>query len=124
MILSKRRYQGAALAVAVLLSSGCAMIDRMTGEAAARPLRQTGIAAEAEILHVWDTGITLNDDPVVGLEVEVQPAEGEPFRAEIPRSVISRIAIPRFQPGGRIAVRYDPQNHSLVALDDPPFTGH
>jgi hypothetical protein len=97
------------------------MIDHMTGESVARPLRQFGASAEAEILRVWDTGITLNDDPVVGMEVEVLPADRESFRAEIPRSVISRIAIPRFQPGERIAVRYDPHDLRLVALDDPPF---
>jgi len=116
-----RALQSFALAAAVSLSSGCAMIDRMTGESVARPLRQFGASAEAEILRVWDTGITINDDPVVGMEVEVLPADRDSFRAEIPRSVVSRIAIPRFQPGERIAVRYDPHDLRLVALDDPPF---
>lgn len=118
----KTRILGNALiAAALVLSSGCAMIDRMTGEAVARPLRQFGVPAEAEILEIWDTGITVNDNPVVGMEVEVEPPGGESYRAKIPRSVISRIAIPRFQPGERIAVRFDPNDPGIVALDDPPF---
>lgn len=102
------------------LAAGCAVIDRATGESQARVLRQTGVPAWATILRIWDTGITLNDDPVIGMEVEVRPEEGESFRAVIPKSRISRIAIPQFQPGKEIAVRYDPRDPSQVALDDPP----
>lgn len=98
-------------------------IDRATGESQARALRETGLPAPATILRIWDTGITLNDDPVIGMEVEVRPEEGEPFRAVIQKSRISRIAIPQFQPGEEIAVRYDPWDSSQVALDDPPVRG-
>jgi len=105
------------------LTAGCAAIDRATGESQARALRQTGIPAPATILRIWDTGITLNDDPVIGMEVEVRPEEGDPFRAVIPKSRISRVAIPQFQPGEEIAVRYDPRDLSQVALDDPPVRG-
>lgn len=110
------------LLIALALTAGCvtATIDRATGESQARALRQTGLPAPATILRIWDTGITLNDDPVIGMEVEVRPEEGDPFRAVIPKSLISRIAIPQFQPGKKVAVRFDPQDTSQVALDDPP----
>jgi len=121
MSLASRILSNALLAATLVLSSGCAMIDRMTGESVARPLRQFGVPAEAEILQIWDTGITVNDNPVVGMEVEVEPPGGESYRAKIPRTAISRIAIPRFQPGERIAVRFDPNDPGIVALDDPPF---
>ncbi|MFP5287722.1 MAG: DUF3592 domain-containing protein, partial [Thermoanaerobaculia bacterium] len=49
------------------------------------------------------------------------PTEGAPFRAVIPKSRISRLDIPRVQPGETVAVRYDPNNPSRAALDDPPF---
>jgi hypothetical protein len=65
--------------------------------------------------------MTLNDDPVIGMEVEVQPPDSERYRAVIPKSLISRIAIPSFQPGQVIAVRYDPRDPARVGLDDPPF---
>lgn len=117
-----RLSRAAALLGVLVLMTGCvsASFDGFTGESQARALRQTGIPAWATILRIWDTGITLNDDPVIGMEVEVRPEEGEPFRATIPKSLISRIAIPQFQPGKEVAVRYDPQDSTQIALDDPP----
>lgn len=112
------------LAIPLALVAGCVLIDLPTGESEARLLRQTGTPAWATILRLWDTGITVNDDPVVGLEVEVRPSpptEGAPFRAVIPKSRISRLDVPRVQPGETVAVRYDPNDPSRVALDDPPF---
>ncbi|HEX7184498.1 MAG TPA: DUF3592 domain-containing protein [Thermoanaerobaculia bacterium] len=111
----------AVLMASVVLSAGCVAVENMAGITDMRELQSIGDPAEAEILRVWDTGMTLNDDPVIGMEVEVQPLEGERYRAVIPKSVISRIAIPRFQPGALIAVRYDPRDLSRVGLDDPPF---
>jgi len=111
------------LAVGPLLA-GCAVLDRMSGEGEAKRIRRVGQAADARVLEIWDTGITVNDDPVVGLEVEVRPSpptEGAPFRAVIPKSRISRLDVPRVQPGETVAVRYDPNDPSRVALDDPPF---
>jgi hypothetical protein len=111
----------AALAAMLALAAGCALIDSATGQSEALRLRQIGTPAEAEILRIWDTGITVNDDPVIGMEVEVRPAEGEPFRAVIPRTWISRLDVPSFQPGEVVAVRYDPNDPTRAALDDPPF---
>ena len=102
----------------LFLATGCAMIDRMSGVADTKTLQETGVAAEAAIVRIWDTGITVNDDPVIGMEVEVYPAEGEPWRATIPKSLISRLDIPQFQPGQTVKVRYDPQDRSRVGLDE------
>jgi hypothetical protein len=106
------------LAAFLLLTAGCAMIDRMSGVADTKSLQETGLAAEALILRIWDTGITVNEDPVIGMEVEVRPAEGEPWRAAIEKSLISRLDIPRFQPGQLVHVRFDPQDRSRVGLDE------
>lgn len=102
----------------LLLTMGCAMIDRMSGVADTKALQETGVAAEAVIVRIWDTGITVNDDPVIGMEVEVRPVEGEPWNATIPKSLISRLDIPRFQPGQHVHVRFDPQDRSRVGLDE------
>jgi hypothetical protein len=103
---------GAALGLA-----SCAMIDRVSGVSEAKALQETGVAAEATIQRIWDTGITVNQDPVIGMEVEVRPADGQPWHATIPKSLISRLDIPRFQPGKRVSVRYDPHDTARVALD-------
>jgi hypothetical protein len=108
----------AILLLNLFLATGCAMIDRMSGVADTKTLQETGVAAEATIVQIWDTGITVNDDPVIGMEVQVYPAEGESWRATIPKSLISRLDIPRFQPGQIVHVRFDPQDRSRVGLDE------
>lgn len=106
------------LAALLLLGTGCAMIDRMSGVADTKTLQETGVAAQGVIVRIWDTGITVNDDPVIGMEVEVYSAEGEPWLATIPKSLISRLDIPRFQPGEIVHIRFDPQDRSRVGLDE------
>ncbi len=113
MILAKRL-----LALVLFLTTGCALIDRMSGVADTKALQQTGVAAEATIVQIWDTGITVNEEPVIGMEVEVYPTEGKPWRAIIPKSLISRLDIPRFQPGQIVHVRFDPQDRGRVGLDE------
>jgi Protein of unknown function (DUF3592) len=105
---------GAALAA---ILSGCAMVDRLSGTDVARALQSSGVAAKALILQVWDTGITVNDDPVIGLRVKVEPPDGAAYFTTIPKSRISRLDIPRFQKGETVPVRFDPQNPQRVALD-------
>jgi hypothetical protein len=107
-----------ALALLLVLTAGCSMIDRMSGVSDTKALQERGVAAEAVILRIWDTGITVNDDPVIGMEVEVRPAEGDPWRATLPKSLISRLDIPRFQPGQTVQIRFDPQDRSRVGLDE------
>lgn len=106
------------LGIFLVLATGCALIDRMSGVTDSRELQKTGIAAEARIVAIWDTGITVNNDPVIGMQVEVRPAEGEPWRATIRKSLISRLDVPYFQPGQIVKVRFDPHDRSRVGLDE------
>jgi hypothetical protein len=99
------------------LAAGCGLIDRVTGVSVARELQASGIAASAEILSVWGTGMNLNDDPVIGLKVRVLPPDGPPYEATIRRSLISLVDLPQFQPGKLIPVRIDPKQPSRVAID-------
>jgi hypothetical protein len=117
---ARRLCLPAALAAAAVLTaglSGCALIDRMSGVAEARSLQESGVPASARILEIWDTGITVNDDPVIGMRVEIDRPDGSPYVATIPKSLISRLDVPRFQPGLTVPVRVDPRNPARVALD-------
>jgi hypothetical protein len=118
-IQSAGRFAGLAAAAAVLASilGGCAVIDRMSGVAETKRIQEAGVAARARIVEIWDTGITVNDDPVIGIRAEVTRADGTTYTATIPKSLISRLDIPRFQPGAVVDVRIDPQDSSKVALD-------
>ncbi len=82
-----------------------------------RELREHGVSAEAAILKVWDTGWTVNNDPVIGMRVEVRPSGAAAYEATIPKTLISRIDLPQFQPGQVVPVRYDPSNPADVAVD-------
>jgi hypothetical protein len=106
----------AGLAVLALLA-GCAIADRMSGVSEAKQLQQSGLPASARILEIWDTGITVNDDPVIGMRVEIVRPDGTVYSARIAKSLISRLDIPRFQPGATVSVRIDPRNPDRVALD-------
>lgn len=105
------------VAVALLLCAGCGAIDQMSGVSTAKELRATGIAAPAEILRIWDTGITVNEDPVIGMDVEVRPTDRPPYQAKIGKSLISRLDVPQFQPGKVIQVRFDAKEPGRVAID-------
>lgn len=82
-----------------------------------KELREHGVTAEATILKIWDTGWTVNEDPVIGMRVEVRPPDGPVFEATIAKTLISRIDLPQFQPGKVVPVRYDPTNRAVVAVD-------
>jgi hypothetical protein len=111
------RDRAAALSVLASILAGCAMIDRMSGVAETKRLQASGVAASARIMEIWDTGITVNQDPVIGMKVEVTRADGSTYSATIPKTLISRLDIPRFQLGAVVEVRVDPQDPAKVALD-------
>jgi hypothetical protein len=104
------------LLAALLALPGCAIANSMSGVSEARDIQAKGQLANAVILELWDTGITLNDDPVVGLRVKVDRGDGAPYEATIPKSVVSRLHVPQVQPGQTVPVYVDPQDPSRVAL--------
>jgi len=79
-------------------------------------LLKSGQPAEAVILKLWDTGTTINDDPLVGLLLEVRPLDREPFQAET-KKLISRLQTALVQPGMAVQVKYDPNHPSWVAIE-------
>lgn len=105
------------LALAGLTAASCTGMLAGLGVGMPEELRQRGVSAPAEILTIWDTGWTINDDPVIGMSVRVRPADRPPFEARIEKTAISRIAVPQFQPGQAVMVRFDPLNPAIVAVD-------
>jgi hypothetical protein len=103
-------------------AAGCSLLDTGSGEEKA--LQRVGVPARAEILSIAESGLTVNDNPVVVLEVEVRPTDRPAYRATIKRTLISRLEVPQFQPGSIIPVRFDPRDPSQVAFDiGPPKSG-
>jgi hypothetical protein len=121
-----KRIRKAITGFAILISmitGGCAIADRLSGVSDAKALQEIGESAEATILKIWDTGMTVNDDPVVGFLLDVRPSGKPAYQAET-KLRISRVDIPRVQPGTAVAVRIDPKDPKRVALDIYDYGEH
>jgi hypothetical protein len=104
------------LVAAAASISGCSITDHFTGEGEAKKIRAVGVPADATVVQIWDTGVTVNKDPVVGFLVEVHPDGQAAFQAKT-KALVSRLAVPRVQPGARLRVYYDPKDTTRVAVD-------
>jgi hypothetical protein len=115
---SVKRTTWARLAIGALGATlaGCGVINKIDGVAQADHLERSGTRAEATVLEIWETGMSVNHDPVVGFLLEVHPQDGEPYQART-KLLISRLSIPQIQPGALLPVRFDPQDPARVSLD-------
>lgn len=116
----KMNRRNATLAVALFVTSICcacaSMIDSYTGEDVAREVRGKGLPAKGRVLKIWETGVRVNDNPVVGFLLEIHAKEMAPYEAET-KALISILWIPQIQPGAVLPVRYDPKDPTRIALD-------
>ena len=97
---------------------GCVtmMVDSFTGEDDAAKIRANGLPATATVIKIWETGVRVNHNPVVGFLLEVQAEGMKPYKAET-KALISILIIPQIQPGAVLKVKYDPEDPRRVALD-------
>ncbi len=92
-------------------------------EVARRKLLERGEDAEATILEVTDTRVTLNEIyPIVKVLLEVRPQGRPPYQAEA-RMIINRVDIPQVQPGLVVPVKIDPRSQKRVAVVMPGGAG-
>jgi hypothetical protein len=82
----------------------------------AKKLLKTGTRANGRIIEVYDTGVTLNNQPQIGMKIEVTPLSGPPFTSEI-KAIISRLQTSYYQPGANCIVRFDPNDKKTVAIE-------
>ncbi|MBI5814582.1 MAG: hypothetical protein HZB29_03125 [Nitrospinae bacterium] len=81
-----------------------------------REIVQNGIPGQATILKVWETGMFVNNRPRLGMELEVRPATGAPYRAEA-KMVVTFINSAKFQPGAVIPVRISRDDPDMIVFD-------
>src|SRR6188474_3470707 len=79
-------------------------------------LLKTGEQATATILSVADTGITVNDSPMVKLKLKVKRPNHPDYETEA-QQLISRLQTSYYQPGQQLSIRIDPHDHSKVAVE-------
>ena len=104
------------VAVPVLAVSGFFLVRLFKNSARNRAILATGEAAQAVIVSVVDTGVTVNDCPQARLTLEVRPATRPPFVAET-TMLVGRFQTGMVMPGASVQVRFDPADPSRVAVE-------
>jgi hypothetical protein len=77
---------------------------------------KTGEHRNGKILEVWDTNVTINNNPQIGLLVEVKDKYGKTYQTKT-KMVISRLQVGDVRPGQAVTVRVDPQNEQKIAIE-------
>lgn len=83
---------------------------------------RNGVRAEATVLKVWDTGVSINTSVQVGILLEVHPSMAPTFQAET-KKLVSRINPNAFQQGMTVQVIYDPNNPKRIEITSIPESG-
>ncbi len=104
------------VAAPVLIISGFFVVRLLKNSARNRAILTTGEAAQAVIVSVADTGVTVNDCPQARLTLEVRPAARPPFLAET-TMLVGRFQTGMVMPGAAVQVRFDPADPSRVAVE-------
>lgn len=79
-------------------------------------LLANGVRAGAVVLAMRDTGVTVNDQPVVAFDLEVHPADGEAYRLAH-RDSLPRLLVGAVLPGARLRLFVDPHDRGRVRID-------
>lgn len=78
-----------------------------------------GRDAQAKVISLDEasdgTVTTINDQPLVTLELEVQDSGKPPYRVKL-ETVISRLDVPRLQPGSMVQIKIDQNDPNKVIL--------
>lgn len=109
---------GVGLAFALVFLFVGRSLRRMTDPARRQfLLLQSGQPAQATVVSVSDTGMTINKNPQVRLELDVRGRDGGSYRTTT-IAVVSRLAASRYQPGATVNVMVDPLDPKHVGLAD------
>lgn len=78
-------------------------------------LLKVGIPGQAKILSASDTGMLINHQPVLKLNLEVQSQHRGVYQVET-KEIIPHSSLGQIRPGAVVSVRIDPDDHMQVAL--------
>jgi hypothetical protein len=85
-----------------------------------RRLLREGIEAEAILLNMEQTGLYVNNQPQIKLQVQVQPHTGRNFVSET-SEVLTLIDLSQLRIGSTLKVKYNPTNTKEVMVLRQPF---
>lgn len=81
-----------------------------------RRILRTGESGTARVLRMFETGVTVNDNPMVKLELEVTPPRGSTY-VTMTKVVVSRLNPMMYGPGTVLPVKIDLKDQMLVVVD-------
>lgn len=119
---SLARYSTVAVGIFFVLSMTGLFGSMLVGWWSNRRVLREGERAEAVVLDIWDTGTTINNNPLVGLRLEVHPLTGPIFMAET-ETVFPRLQVHQLEPGMRLPVRYDAKDLSVALVKEEMSIG-
>jgi len=82
-------------------------------------IMKTGEEALATIINVWDTGVTINGNPLIGIKLKVEPSSLPPYEVDT-KQLISRLQTYLYAPGTQVTVKYDPADLQKVVISGFP----
>ncbi len=107
---------GGLITVVTLGSMGAVMFFVFKAMRPDPTIMKSGTPAQATIQNVWQTGTYVNNNPQIGMQLEVRPPNGVPYQTQV-NAIIPLVNIPQFQPGAVVPVKIHPTDPSKVALD-------
>jgi hypothetical protein len=81
-----------------------------------RRIEQSGTPGEAKIISVGQTGMLINNNPVIEFDFEVTLPGVAPYRTKT-RSTVPIIALPRVMPGATVPIKAGPSDQSKIVVD-------
>lgn len=108
------------LAIFGFMIFSCSLLDQeltknlMDGKEKRQRLLKEGEKCEAVVLKVEDTHITVNQDPVIKMKLEVMPPGQPSFYAEV-ETIVPRVNIPR--KGDNVTVYYNPKDKTDIIAE-------
>jgi hypothetical protein len=91
----------------------------MKGMSDRAKLRATGVPGHAIVRSIGESGggtVTVNDQPLLSLTLEVNDGYGSPYLVSL-ETIVPRYAIPQVQPGDTIPIKIDPNDPQRIAVD-------
>lgn len=98
-----------------MATMSAAMTDMAAEAQRANHLATAGVPGTATITALRDTGTSVNDHPVVELDLEVTLPGAAPYAATC-RQTINRLFVGNFQPGATVGVKVDPADRSQLIV--------
>lgn len=113
----------AIVAISTILPIGitvAVIVVMMKKSAERNRLVATGIAAQAMVVQMADTGMRINNQPRLEIVLDVHPLPGHPPFAPFRTShtgTVPMMAMARIAPGATVAVKLDSANHANLTID-------